>query len=236
MFKYSFAGVLGALLVCGLPQAQAKEINKYYVEAFGGASKNLIGQPETATEKSGGNFNGVAKEMNLSSGRVAGLRLGYVPSNAWRFDLSYYDTSNDMVWKTYFPTSYGNYKGVVSSKSLLATAYYTFTPIGKLSPYVGAGVGVGQNTLKSVTESYSPTPYSYIDSGEVTGAKYRIATGVDYSITPKMKLNLDISALYLGEASSGSYRSINGSKSPIGKFEFKDIGLADITVGLRYSF
>lgn len=42
--------------------------------------------------------------------------------------------------------------------------------------------------------------------------------------------------MHLGDVSSGPHRTINGTKSSIGKYEFKDLALADITLGLRYSF
>jgi opacity protein-like surface antigen len=224
-------------LLCALQPVHASESGAYYVELFGGGAKNLMGQPQSASNRSGAYLNGVTDQTQLASGGIYGLRAGYAISKSWRFDLSYCDTSNDFTWKTVFsPGNYANFKGNVLTKSLIATGYYNFKPTGNVSPYVGLGLGASQKTLKSAAEYYSTTPYAYIENGDTTGLVYRLASGVDYGVTPQLKLNLNISAMHLGDVSSGPHRTINGTKSSIGKYEFKDLALADITLGLRYSF
>ncbi|MFM7697829.1 MAG: outer membrane beta-barrel protein, partial [Limnohabitans sp.] len=224
-------------LLCILKPVYAEEASKFYVEVFGGATKNLMGQPLSDSSRAGANFSGVTKETHLAPGEMYGLRAGYTKTKNWRFDLSYYDTSNEFVWKTTFPPAYyGKFKGIVSTKSLVATGYYNIKPEGKISPYMGFGIGAAQKTLKSTVESYSTEPYAYIENGDTTGLIYRLTSGFDYGLTNKLTLNLDISALHVGNVSSGSHRYINGNKSTIGKYEFKDLALADITLGLRYNY
>jgi len=67
-----------------------------------------------------------------------------------------------------------------------------------------------------------------------------LAAGTDYFLTENLLLNIDLSLMNIGDASSGSSRTLGplygGATQTIGDYEFEDIWLGALTVGLKYHF
>lgn len=132
-----------------------------------------------------------------------------------RFD-TVVDLRSSAVVTDFAPAAVGRFG--VSSQTVLANAYLDLGPLGPLSPYIGAGVGVAR-------------VQSAVGTAGFTGAtRWNVAfaamAGVTIDLTPQMKLDVGYRYIQMGSARiddlAGSYRVPATSH--------------EIRIGLRYMF
>ena len=222
----------------------AEDSSPYYVELFGGQGSSVSG-PDEGPDTVGGNFNGRMRDVNLDVGKIYGIRAGYIMSDNYRFDISYYKTKSDLDWLADFSSTLdvSDFVADMDSQIVLVSAYYNFNTGNSFSPYVGVGVGLSRNEFKSAAESILGTGLhvSYPASNTKTQFAYRLAVGADYLFTKNLSFNADFSLINIGDASSGNTRLDSTSppivtSTPIGAYKFEDIWIRALTVGLKYRF
>jgi len=118
-----------AVILClSASSVYAEDSSKFYLELFGGIAESIMGSPDAGPDTSGISFIGHSRSIDLDYNGVFGVRSGYIVSDNFRFDISYYDASSQLDWMTDFPgCCTGTFAADIDSKILLVSAYYNFT-------------------------------------------------------------------------------------------------------------
>ena len=110
------------------------------------------------------------------------------------------------------------YRGNVSSVVALVNAYADLGTWYGLTPFVGAGVGLAHNKLSGVTDQGLVTlngatggSGGYFTNGAQTNFAWALMAGIDYNITPNLKLELGYRYLNLGKYGTGGSNCLNGN-------------------------
>jgi opacity protein-like surface antigen len=185
-----------------------------------------------------------------------GAGIGYKFNNWFRVDLTgeYRGKSNVGVTDRFtnpFLTPPGpqtnTYNGSLSSMVFLANAYVdlgTFCALGCLTPFLGVGVGVANNTISGWTDQGVQQPggpgnpafptFGYARDASKTGLAWAIHAGVGYQVNQNLTLEVAYRYLNLGHAQSG--RLINpfvvGDSGPV---RLKNIDSHDFKLGMRWA-
>jgi opacity protein-like surface antigen len=198
-----------------------------------------MGSPSAGSNTSGASFTGQSRDIDLDYNETFGIRAGYIVSDNFRFDISFYDVGSELDWMTDFPgIGTSTFTADIDSQILLVSAYYNFTTKTNFSPYLGLGIGYSRNKFKSGKEYFDDGSLgASVASNTETEFAYRLSIGTDYVFTENLLLNVDLSSMNIGDASSASRRTFNdGSTQTIGAYEFEDIWLSTLTMGLKYRF
>jgi opacity protein-like surface antigen len=138
------------------------------------------------------------------------------------------------------------FNGNLSSTVAMVNGYLdlgTFCAFGCLTPYIGAGIGMTQNSVKGLSEAgfvvdqaatvTSPVGGVYRDKSR-TNLAWAIHAGLGYAVTPNVTLELGYRYLNLGRAVSGAgVNSFNGA--PLAAIEVRDITSHDVKIGMRWA-
>jgi opacity protein-like surface antigen len=134
----------------------------------------------------------------------------------WRFnpnlraDLTF-DYRPDFDQNTNFGIGPGPRTGL-QNWTAMANGYYDFNlpRINPLVPYVGAGIGIAQNSVDGVTVRTSPTTTSHLTGSERNQFAWQAMAGVAYYFTPT--LALDVGYRYLDAGNSGYGTSLHANE------------------------
>lgn len=169
------------------PVAKPVRDSNLYLDLYGGM--NWIN--DNALDTADGPGLPVAQTffLDYDSGFVAGLRLGHRYSDSLRADveLSYRRDEIDEL------TSPGNiitegYSFTFTTVALMANGYYDFAPMGRFTPYVGAGVGMASvKTAGSIAPGDSG--FDYDASQSAFAAQLRL--GATVAVSEKMDMGLE---------------------------------------------
>ncbi len=252
--------VLSAFIIlavfCNLSHA-AEQNNPYYFRLDGGMStsrdagfKNKSCDPlSTPLCYLGPNgLNDIGKSGLVSGG------LGFKTSTFFRFDISLDYKTGFKLNETYNggPNYWGSNTNVVSkisSTSGFATGYVDIaslfnTSFGFFEPYVGLGLGVAHNAMKSGNLKDNSDPANILGAkfsgASNTSFAYRLLIGAGFRLTPTLALDIGYRFSDYGKLSVSNQQSqwsINNSPVPSAFSGFKGNLKADeLTAGLRYSF
>ena len=175
----------------------------------------------------------------FDDGWVGALKVGTYVAGI-RAELEYAHRSNDA--KEFGPLAdVDNARGSIKSDALMLNAYYDFTPTGRITPYVGAGVGAARVEANNIRKALAPTDCcSGIVDDKDTVAALQVMAGAAYAVNS----NLDVTAEYryfLSQDPSFNYATgCDPSESVstcgvLGKVS-DNYNNHSILVGLRYRF
>lgn len=181
-------------------------------------------------------------EKAFDSAPTFGVGIGYQYNNWLRFDVTTewrgkasfngLDAYDDGV-----TSGTNDYTGHKSEWLSLLNAYLDLGTWNAMTPYVGAGIGVSQNTIsnfKDVNVNQAAVGYSKSHSQwELAWALY---AGVAYKVTPNFIVDLGYRYVNLGDASSGDMIGFDGTNPVFNPIRFKDISSHDFRLGLRWLF
>ncbi|MBV9247432.1 MAG: porin family protein [Methylobacteriaceae bacterium] len=233
----------------------------------------LNGNP-SFTDAAGNTYVGAFNSYNffkpsLGASGFVDIGVGYQFNNWFRADItgeyrggssfSALDTLNDSGTFTTAagvasPASHSLrnfYKGTLSSIVLLANGYIDLGTWYGITPYIGAGVGGTQNSLRDTTDtgffstvvggvSGAPSPTGgFFSDGNKTNLAWAVMAGLGYQVTPNVKLEMGYRYLNLGEFKSGTPHCAN----PDGTFSCapfivhgKELASNDFRIGMRWMF
>jgi outer membrane protein OmpA-like peptidoglycan-associated protein len=212
------SGLLGAVaavaLAAGAAPAQAQDVSTLttgpYVGIEGGGSFPLSAD-----------FNEgfVTDKADFNNGWAALGEVGYGFGNGFRTELqgAYFRDGVSSV-SSGLPAS-----GRMSVGELLINGIYDFQTGTPFTPHVGAGVGVANVSLHGV----QPLSGNVV-SGTDNVFGYQGILGVDYAVSPNLKLGLDYH--FMGADSGGYGATPNGTRTAA------SIQTNLITAGLRWEF
>jgi opacity protein-like surface antigen len=120
----------------------------------------------------------------------------------------------------------------IKSHTLMVNLYKDLGKYGRVTPYVGAGVGVAMHT---VDETYFTENYNLlnrIEGNENFSFAWSLMAGVGYQLTDRATLDLGYRYIDMGDAESGRVDN-HGFVNP--KVDIDDLAAHEIKVGLRFS-
>jgi opacity protein-like surface antigen len=197
---------------------------------------------------------------SLSASELADVGVGY-QFNSWlRGDITgeYRDGGQlQSLWYLNNPkptagdshTQYLDfYRGNTSSVVGLANVYADVGTWYGITPFVGGGVGVAYNRLYGMTDQgQASTPTftgpagGYFNNGSTTNFAWALMAGLDFNITPNLKLELGYRYLNMGKISSGTDNCANAvgtgsgfSCTPNSVRSTSTLASNDFRIGLRW--
>ena len=182
-------------------------------------------------------FNTGSHPVPFDDGWAGTLKVGK-DMGVWRAELEYDHRSNDA--KLFGPPgSIDNAKGDISSDSLMFNAYYDFTPTGKITPYLGAGIGVSHVQANDIRKDINGCCTGIVDGSDDVAAM-QVMAGAAYQATPNLDVTLEY-RYFFTEKPSFDYATACSSTDSIGSCGVAGSTSGDyrnhsILVGLRYWF
>lgn len=133
-------------------------------------------------------------DTNFEAGWAGFLKGGY-DWGSWRAELEYAHRNNDA---NYFGPSgsIARANGSVNSDALMLNAYYDFAATGKVTPYIGAGLGAVRVEANDVRRSVNNTA---VLSGDDTVVGAQLMAGAAYALTPNVDATLEYKFLIAQE-------------------------------------
>ncbi len=218
----------------------------------------------------GGRFDRKDETANVVFG---GLGVGYRFNNWFRFDVTGelrgtqgFSNGDRFIFSR--PAGFGTgglnqftidsqsnrYNGNVSTGLGMANAYVdlgTFCALGCLTPFLGAGVGFAQHTVRGVTDQgvinsafyqagtgtvfLTSTPtLATANSQSRTNFAWALMAGVAYNVTPNVTLEVGYRYLNMGRVESGRLQNafINENYAPV---RYRTMDSHDIRIGMRWA-
>ncbi len=110
-----------------------------------------------------------------------------------------------------------HYQANVSSYIAMLNGYADLGTWLGVTPYVGGGVGLAYNKMFGATDvgdAYTPGPFptgGYLDNGSSTNFAWALMAGLDFNVTPNLKLELGYRYLDYGSVKSGGSHCLSGT-------------------------
>lgn len=118
----------------------------------------------------------------------------------------------------------------LSSWSLLFNGYADFGTWSGITPYLGAGIGVGQVEIRNHAAGLPDANGGITHgNGRRTSLAWALMAGAAIDITSQLKIDVGYRYSNLGDARAGA--SIGGAR-----VRFKDVQAHDVRIGLRWMF
>ena len=135
------------------------------------------------------------------------------------------------------------YRGSLSSQVYLANAYADLGTFGRITPFIGAGIGAARHSISGVHD-WDPTSF---DGGAYTKGHssnwdlaYALHAGLGFKASKNLTLEAGYRYLNLGDAVGEHFTEVNTSPCcAAGTFdghELKDIDSHEVRLGMRWEF
>lgn len=155
--------------------------------------------------------------------------IGYQLGRGLRMDFTLDYRFDSDVYGVFVASPTTPLTGELSSLIGLANFYYDFDMGGRITPYVGVGLGFVSHKMDSGTLVSGADAVDF-DGDRETNFAWALMAGVDVDLRDRWKLDIGYRYLDLGDFSATD--ATTGAK----RFNVDDLESHEIRVGLRYSF
>jgi opacity protein-like surface antigen len=121
----------------------------------------------------------------------------------------------------------------VTSYTLMLNVYKDLGTWGKVTPYVGAGIGIAYNIVEDVYFTGNPNLPNRIHGDRDIAFAWSLMTGVGIQVTERAVLDVGYRYMDFGKATSERH---DNAFSVNPRVRIDDIAAHEFKVGLRYSF
>ncbi len=222
--------LLSAALVAGTMSAGAANAQDWYGQIFGGAT---FADNPNFSGVIGGAANSVFTNLDdgYNLGFAIGRRFGDLGNGVGlrgEIELSFSENDADgFNFTGNGPGAEANPGGDISSTNLFANVYADFDTGGRVTPYLGGGIGVSFVDQSLV---YGPTSNVRIDGSDEVFALQLIA-GASVDVSESAELFGDVR--YIQAYDVAGTRTVNGA-APASVSD--DLSSVALNVGLRFNF
>ena len=222
-----------------------KEFGGWYLRGDIGMTNQMVGQLDNVLFP--GTPDLVILDKNFESGMLIGLGAGFQWNSWLRTDVTGeyrgetgfhgFDTWTDGAGDPRF----NNYTAKKSEMLFLANAYLDLGTWWRVTPFVGAGVGMSRVTIHSFRDAGttgtggSPT-MAFADAASKWNFAWAAHAGLAYQVTKNFTVELAYRYVSLGSGMSGDIIGYDGTNATYNPMEFKNLTSHDIKIGLRWSF
>lgn len=180
-------------------------------------------------------------DKGFDSAPTFGVGIGYQYNNWLRFDVTteWRGNASFRGLDTYTSNGGGtnDYTGSKSEWLSLINAYLDLGTWNSMTPYIGAGIGVTQNTISNFKDvNVIQTAVGYSKSHSQWEMAWALYAGVAYRVTPNFIVDLGYRYVNLGDASTGDLIAYDGTNPAYNPIRFKDISSHDFRLGVRWLF
>jgi opacity protein-like surface antigen len=121
----------------------------------------------------------------------------------------------------------------VTTTTLMFNGYYDIARFDRITPYVGAGVGLAYNKTGGVSFTGNPALTNVIEGDNRWSLAWSLMAGVGIQLTERTTLDIGYRYLDMGKAESGTLDNL-GFQNP--KVRIDDLAAHEFKVGLRFAF
>ena len=210
-----------------------------------GGSALFTGGSADLRDRDCGNINsilpcGTPASMHGSGGGGIFGGLGYRWSPWLRTELRVGYGWSDAKGDTNIPGFPATVEGKYSSVSSLVNAYVdlaSFFPLGRFEPYIGGGIGIAQNRVRSIVVNSTGGGVLTLPSGTNTSFAWTVALGTAYRLSPNFLIDVAYRYRDFGMARSdaGTGTSSLGFSFPTNGLESRALAHG-IDLAIRYEF
>jgi opacity protein-like surface antigen len=219
----------------------AVDLDGFYITAKGGVSKTF-NTGETTFNAANGALRTLQNE-DLGTGSAFGFSVGKYLTNSFRLELEATKRTGyeyDARFTTAGLTT-ATEEAKIETHALFINGFYDFQPFTMsntaITPYLGGGVGISRNKMKTIVERVNGLPDGQtIDGNTINQFAYKLSAGTLVSLTKQLSLDVNYQYVNLGAFKGGTeasgafagqlQRGINGG----------DIKTQELMVGLQYKF
>ena len=120
----------------------------------------------------------------------------------------------------------------VQTTTLMFNGYYDIAKFDRITPYVGAGVGLAHNRMDDV--SFTGNTLANVISGDSRWSlAWSLMAGVGVQVSDRATLDFGYRYIDMGKAESGTMDNL-GFPNP--RVRIDDLAAHEFKVGIRYSF
>jgi opacity protein-like surface antigen len=180
--------------------------------------------------------------MGWDSSTFFGVGAGYKFNDWFRADVTgeYRGKANfhgSDIYQTVGGPGVDNYSGSKSEWVFMANAYVDLGTWWCLTPYVGLGIGTANIKISGFRDdglnAGGAGTYLAQDASKWTFA-WAVHAGVTYKVTQSMSIDLGYRYIDLGNATTGTGQSYDGTNANGGPFTFNRITSHDFKLGVRW--
>jgi len=129
-----------------------------------------------------------------------------------------------------------DYTATLKSWVWLANAYWDIGCWNGFTPYVGGGVGYGQNYIGNFHDINVPNAGVAFANTNINGnLAWAVHAGVAFDVTPNFTVDLAYRYLNLGDMSTDKIQTYDGSGT-FPAVDFKNVASNDVMLGFRWKF
>ncbi len=125
-------------------------------------------------------------------------------------------------------------QGDASSLTGMVNAYVDVGRFGRVTPYVGGGIGVSRNTISDLSATFAGVSAT-VDDETSTSFAWQASAGLGIEVAPNLAIDVGYRYMDLGSIETGDTVTVGGA-SIGGAASDGDLRAHEIQVGLRYSF
>ena len=235
--------LLAALLLTLPTMAVAIDLEGYYITAKGGVSKTFNTGTTSFNNTLGTLF--TLQNEDLGTGSAFGFSVGKYLTNSFRLELEAIKRAGYEYDARRIINSALIQKAKIETHALFINGFYDFQPFSlkstSITPYLGGGVGISRNKMKTTVQSVNGIPDgTTIDGNTINQFAYKLSAGTLFSLTEQLSLDVNYQYVNLGAFKGGTEVITNGERTPDIDFQRGtnggDIKTQELMVGLQYKF
>ena len=235
-----------ALLLTLPTIALAIDLEGFYITAKGGVSKTMDTGTTSFTNSASTLI--VMENEDLGTGSAFGFSVGKYLNDNFRLELEAIKRTGyefDAFAKEPIAARNASQKADINSKSIFINGLYDFQPFSirntAITPYLGGGVGISRNKMKTTVQSVNGIPDGItFDGNTINQFAYKFSAGTLVSLTEQLSLDVNYQYVNLGAFKQSTELSLNGVRNPAGDNQSPmnqgDIKTQELMVGLQYTF
>jgi opacity protein-like surface antigen len=131
-----------------------------------------------------------------------------------------------------YDTYSGQYRSIVG----LINGYVDLGTWWCVTPFFGAGVGVANVSVKNMYDVSPNGGFGTAPDHSQNNFAYALMAGLDFAVTPNLKLELGYRYLDMGNVSSGTFACANTTGGGCQEVQHSHLASNDIRLGFRYTF